>query len=217
MRTLPYLSLVLYGLFDFDYFYVMLSHDVEIQKVIQAIFPLSKEAFEDLSRLFETITIDKNDYLLKEGDRPLHCYFLEEGVVRVYYNKDGNEYNKTFFVPGMFPTAITSLITGELSRISFQALTSCRVTRFSYPEFRALFEKHRDLESLLLRIMEIQWVKKEKHDIEMVTNDATQNYLIFRKEFGGLENVIQQYHIASYLGITPIQLSRIRAQLVKSN
>ena len=50
----------------------------------------------------------------------------------------------------------------------------------------------------------------------MVTNDATENYMVFRKEFPNLENQIHLYHIASYLGITPIQLSRIRAQTVQT-
>ena len=65
----------------------------------------------------------------------------------------------------------------------------------------------------MLAILEQEWIKKEQHEIRMVTNDATTNYIIFREEFPGLENLIPQYHISSYLGITPVQLSRIRAQL----
>ena len=67
----------------------------------------------------------------------------------------------------------------------------------------------------MLRVMEREWIVKERHDIRMVTNDATTNYQIFREEFPGLENLIPQYHIASYLGITPIQLSRIRRGLMQ--
>lgn len=69
----------------------------------------------------------------------------------------------------------------------------------------------------MLTMMEQEWIKKEKQVIQMVTNDAKTNYLIFKKEYPGLENQIPQYHIASYLGITPIQLSRIRARLAKSD
>jgi CRP-like cAMP-binding protein len=117
----------------------------------------------------------------------------------------------------MFPTPLTALLSNTPCEISFQALTKCTLLRFSYRKFKGLFEKHRCLESFMLCIMEQLWIKKERHDICMVTNDATTNYLIFRKEYPDLENKIPQYHIASYLGITPIQLSRIRARLVKSN
>ena len=163
--------------------------------------------------MLEPVELEKNDFLIREGARVHHCYMLLEGVVRVFFSNDGNEYNKTFFVPGMFPTPLTALITEAPCELSFQALVDCRLIKFSYRGFRALFTQHRCLESLLLRILEVQWIKKEKHDIRMVTNDATTNYLIFRDEYPELEKLIPQYQIASYLGVTPIQLSRIRSQL----
>ena len=140
-----------------------------------------------------------------------------EGVIRVFYSKEGNEYNKTFFIPGMFPTPLTALLSSEPCQLSFQALSDCQLIRFSYEKFRALFEKHRCLETFMLRVLEGEWIKKEKHDIDMVMNDATTNYMIFRATYPNLEQQIPQYHIASYLGITPIQLSRIRAQQAKSS
>ena len=55
--------------------------------------------------------------------------------------------------------------------------------------------------------------KKEVREIQIVLNNATERYEFFRQEHPGLENKIPQYHIASYLGVTPIQLSRIRAKM----
>ncbi len=188
--------------------------DSNILKSINHIHPLSDEASNDLKKLFTDKELDRNEYLLREGERARYCYFLIEGVIRVFYNNDGNEYNKTFFIQNTFPTALTSLLSKRASQLSFQALTKCRLVQFSYQSFRELFISHRSLESLMLAIMEGEWIKKERHDIRMVTNDATANYLIFRDEYPQLENQIPQYHIASYLGITPIQLSRIRAQQV---
>ncbi len=189
--------------------------DSNILKSINNIHPLSDEASNDLKKLFRDKELDRNEYLLQEGERAFYINILVEGIVRVYYSNDGNEYNKNFFVQNSFPTAITSLLSKSASQLSFQALTKCRLIQFSYQSFRELFIKHRSLESLMLTIMEGEWIKKEQHDIRMVTNDATTNYLIFRDEYPGLENLIPQYHIASYLGITPIQLSRIRAQQIK--
>ncbi|MEZ4810472.1 MAG: Crp/Fnr family transcriptional regulator [Allomuricauda sp.] len=191
---------------------------MELEDLLNAFdryLPLTQKAKSDLQNLMEPITFQKNEYLVRSGDRASDCFVLVEGVVRVFFNADGTEYNKTFFVPGMFPTALTALISNEPAKISFQALTKCSLYRFSYREFRNLFEEHRCLESLLLRVLEDMWIKKEAQEIRMVTNNATTNYLLFQKEYPGLENLIPQYHIASHLGITPIQLSRIRAQLSK--
>ena len=184
---------------------------------LNQIAAISPEAASDFLGLCEEVAVERNDYLVRQGERTKYCYFLKEGVVRVFFNKEGNEYNKTFFIPGMFPTALTALVSGKPSELGFQALENSLLVRFSYSRFRALFDQHRCLEKLLLRILELEWIKKERHDIQMVLNDATTNYLIFREEYPGLENRIAQYHIASYLGITPIQLSRIRAQLVKNH
>lgn len=188
----------------------------QVQGALNAFSPITDEAWAEFRKLFEPMELGRNDYLVREGDRVSHCYLLAEGVVRVYFNKEGTEYNKTFFVPGMFPTPLTALVSNAPSALSFQALLPSRLFRFSYRGFRELFAEHRCLETLMLRILEQQWIKKERHDIRMVTNDATANYLIFRQEYPGLENQIPQYHIASYLGITPIQLSRIRARLAQS-
>lgn len=189
----------------------------KIFPVLNRIYPVTEEAWADMHLLFKPLVLKRNDYLVREGSRVNACYLLTEGVIRVYYNKEGFEYNKTFFIPGMFPTPLTALLSNTPSALSFQALIPSQLIEFSYHGFRKLFNKHRCLESLMLRILEQEWIKKEKHDIQMVTNDATANYLIFRETYPDLENQIPQYHIASYLGITPIQLSRIRAQLASSS
>lgn len=188
-----------------------------IYNTLNAISPISSVAWKEFRLLLEPVEFKRKEYLVREGTRVNHCFLLVDGVVRVFYDKNGNEYNKTFFVPGMFPTALTALLSDAPSDLSFQALVPSRLIRFSYRKFRALFDRHRCLEQLFLRILEREWIKKERHDIHMVTNDATANYMIFRERYPNLENLIPQYHIASYLGITPIQLSRIRGQLLKSS
>lgn len=177
--------------------------------------PLSDSAWNDFSSLLRPKEIRKGEYLLREGERAYDAFFLKDGVIRVFYSQNGNEYNKTFFVKGMFPTALTSLLSGEPSHIAFQALTDCELFAFDYQSYRLLFNKHPELAKMMLAILEREWVKKEWHDIRMVTNEATINYQIFQEKFPGLELQIPQYHIASYLGITAIQLSRIRAKMAK--
>ena len=189
----------------------------QVYKTLNKISPITKQAWNEFQNLLIPVELKRNEYLVREGSMVNSCYFLTEGVVRVFYNKEGNEYNKTFFIPGMFPTPLTALLSGTPSELSFQTLLPSTLIRFSYKKFRELFQEHRCLETFLLTVMEREWIKKERHDIQMVTNNATTNYIIFKREYPGLENQIPQYHIASYLGITPIQLSRIRAQLVKSD
>lgn len=170
-----------------------------------------------MSALFESKTFKRNEFLYREGDRPHHGSMLLRGVMRAFYTRaDGVEYNKNFFVPGMSPTPITALTTGQPCAISFQALTAVELAMFNFEKLMALSNQHIEINNLYRKILEQLWAHKEKQEIEMVTNDALTNYNLFRNKFPGLEHEIPQYHIASYLGITPIQLSRIRAQMSKS-
>ena len=82
-------------------------------------------------------------------------------------------------------------------------------------EFRSLtdrYDQFPELERLSRKIAEYYFLEKEKKELEIVLLDASQRYRLFQKEFPTLEQLIPQYHIASYLGISATQLSRIRHQ-----
>ncbi len=189
----------------------------QVRTALSQFAPMDDEAWTALSDLFVHKSLKRNEFLYREGDRPHNGSMLLSGVLRVFYTKqDGVEYNKNFFIPGMSPTPITALVTGQPCAISFQALTDAELMTFNFAQFLALADQHESLRKLYTKILEQLWIHKEQQEIQMVTNDAQTNYDLFRKKFPGLEQQIPQYHIASYLGITPIQLSRIRAKMSKS-
>ena len=134
-------------------------------------------------------------------------------MFRAFLTTDnGTEYNKTFFGTGTFIVALTSLVSGQTNRIDIQALTPADLLVFDFQRFTRLYDQHRDLERIARRMVEFEWVKKEQREIALVLDDATTRYTAFHREHPDLENQIPQYHIASYLGITPIHLSRIRGR-----
>ncbi len=142
--------------------------------------------------------------------------FLAEGIIRAFYRSDdGQEYNKHFFIAPCFIGGYASLITGQTNQINQQALTPCSVLEANYSGLTNLYNKHSDLERFARILAERFFVQKEQREIELVLLNADERYKILRNEFPELEQLIPQYHIASYLGITPTQLSRIRKTLSK--
>lgn len=129
-----------------------------------------------------------------------------------FRNKLGNEYNKTFFTPSSFVAAYSSITTTQKNLINIQCLTNCTLFVADFKQLTSLYKDYPKFESLARIMAEYKFSIKEKREIELVTLEATERYEIFKKEHPNLENLINQYHIASYLGITPTQLSRIRAQ-----
>lgn len=173
--------------------------------------PIEKESF---TTLFTETQLKKDDYFAVEGQYASTLCFLKAGVMRAFYrNSAGKEYNKTFFTDSNFVAAYVSLTTKQRNSINIQCLTDCSVLIADYDKVTGLYAKFPKIESLARRLAEYKFALKEKREIELATLDATKRYDIFREEHPGLENLINQYHIALYLSISPTQLSRIRSKI----
>lgn len=181
--------------------------DTQLHNIIK----LNEEAFQALVNLFQSKTLQKGDKLAKKGEYSKDIAFVDSGVLRAYFsNAKGEEYNKTFFTENSFVGAYSSLVTGAANRIDIECLTDCNLFVANYQRIKMLFEKHQEIETLARILAEQFFVSKEKREIELVTLEAKERYEIFKKEHPGLDQLIPQYHIASYIGVSPTQLSRIR-------
>ena len=189
----------------------------KLQAFINQIQPISDDSYQELERLFVAKELNKGDLFCKDGEISKEIGFLESGIIRAFYRtSNGTEYNKHFFVNPCFVGGYASLITGKPNQIVQEVLTPSRVWVADFNSFQKLFAEHRDIESLARKLAELFFVQKEQRENHIVLLDADKRYLLFKKEFPDLENQIPQYHIASYLGVTPTQLSRIRKKLLNN-
>ena len=196
-----------------------MNHDEAkvIRSVAEQFQVLTDPAWKDLEGLFSYTELKKGDFFVREGEYNDKIAFILEGALRAYYlDQHGNYYNKTFFIQNTFAVSLASVLQNIPSFLNFDALVDTRILQASYQELVKLFDQHRCIETLVRKVIEYEWViNKEQRELRLVLDDAAQRYAYFREEYPGLENQIPQYHIASHLGITPIQLSRIRAKQVK--
>ena len=156
-------------------------------------------------------------FFIKEQKFAKKIAFLKEGVVRAYFtNLEGKEYDKQFYVGESIIGAYTSLLTRKPNLIAQQALTDCELISCNFEALTNLFDECSDLERFARKIAEYYFLEKEQKEIDIVLLDATERYALFQQKFPGLEQQIAQFHIASYLGISATQLSRIRKQLSSS-
>ena len=107
-------------------------------------------------------------------------------------------------------------MTKEQTKIAQKTLSECRIYTASFEKIEALYNKYHDLERLGRKVAEFYFLEKEEKELEMGLLDADKRYLLFLKQFKGIDQKIPQYHIASFLGISPVQLSRIRKNLYNS-
>jgi CRP-like cAMP-binding protein len=189
----------------------------EFLNYINKINTIKEDAFEELQKCFKPLQLRKNDFFVQEGEYAQQIGFLKKGIVRAFFlNQEGKEYNKQFFVAPSIIGAYTSLLTKQPNKIAQQALTDCEVLTANFKDVEKLYDQFHNLERLGRKIAEYYFLEKEQKEIEMALLDADKRYLIMREKFPSIELIVPQYHIASYLGISPTQLSRIRRKFKDS-
>lgn len=183
----------------------------EIKNYIFSISPLSEAAWQDFSACFRPESCKANFKLTEAGKIPTDIYFLKSGLVRAYFlTADGKEYSKTIFSQPSFFGSIAALIQQTASLLTFESLTPCSLYVANYKEVKKLYDQHRELDRFGRLMMEQFFIAKEKREIELVTLPAKDRYLNLQRSIPNIDLLIPQYQIASHLGISPTQLSRIR-------
>ena len=131
--------------------------------------------------------------------------------MRAYLDSEsGKVYTKNIFSPVSFVASFTALLKKMPSSLSYETLTDCKIYEFDHSEMMNLSKTDLTVSLLYARILEKVFIGYEKRSLELLSLDASQRYLKLRKQIPNIDDLIPQFQIASYLNITPVQLSRIR-------
>jgi CRP/FNR family transcriptional regulator, anaerobic regulatory protein len=155
----------------------------------------------------------KKEFLLQEGKICNKISFINSGVMRAFYNVDGIENTVQFFFADSWYTDYESFLTGQPSIENMQALEPCEVVQFSKMDLNKLYVEYPVFERLGRLQAENAFLSISKLN-KMLTNEEPQTrYLNLLKQRPELVDKIPQHYIASYLGIKPESLSRIRKRI----
>jgi CRP-like cAMP-binding protein len=188
----------------------------DLRAFFNRLHPLTPSTWEQVAALFVKGHLSKGELFTREGQFAKQLGFLQKGVIRAFYRTEqGVEYNKHFFIAPCMIGGYASMITGKPNQIIQEALTECEILTADFAAIQALYDFCPDLERAARRIAELFFVEKEQREIDIVLLTADKRYQLFLEQHPGLEQIIPQYHIASYLGITPTQLSRIRRKMAE--
>lgn len=195
---------------------VTIEHD--FIRTIQRIIRLSPEEEIKLLRISSRKFIAKGDLFIRAGEVPGKLGFIHRGLFRYYYiDSKGRESTKSFFEEQSFITSYSAMIKGIGSYYAVEALEDSEVMVTGYSEWKELFEGYPEWNIFLIKLLEKGYIKKEAREREFLQCDAEERYRIFLNEYPRLENRVKQHLIASYLGITPVALSRIRKKMGRVN
>lgn len=177
---------------------------------------VSESSFEKFNQLMIPKKFSKDHKIVNLGQTPTSFYILKSGVVRSFLiDEKGKEYTKTIFVPITTTGNLGALITNKPSNLIYECLTDCEVLECNYQSFYKLSLTHHDLSIFHYKVLEHIYIREEAKILELSMLDASQRYEKLKIRLPNIDNLINQYHIASFLNITPVQLSRVRKNSYK--
>lgn len=166
-----------------------------------------------LCKRMHRVKLKKDDYFLQAGEVPEYIGMNRKGLLRLFYiDREGNDVTKHFCIENTLAISYTSFVSRNESEIFIQAVEDTDLSVLDYGIYSELMERHACWQTVSGRITEMLFALKEKREAELLLMNAEQRYLQFLKDYPDLEERLTGYHIASYIGIKPESLSRIRAK-----
>ncbi|MDP5201407.1 Crp/Fnr family transcriptional regulator [Flavobacterium sp. DG2-3] len=179
--------------------------------------PISEKSWRLIENLTHFQTIKKGEIVLENGEICRNLYFIAKGILRTFItDQQGNFYNKNLFFENRLACSKVSSMLQTPSSFTIEALEDCILINLNYQKYITLINENNDLKSFYIAYLEKNWIiEKEQNEIALVMQNATERYLSLLQKNPNIEDRVPLLHIASHLGITPTQLSRIRKSLEK--
>ena len=185
-----------------------------MREIIAQWASLTDAQWSRFATLFQQRSVPVNTSLLLPGDSVHELIFVSEGLLRFYYlDEEGVESNKAFIRENEFAGPLASASLGMPVIYGIQTLEPSILLTAPYADFVSLFDMDPVYDRIGRKFAELLLIRKELRMRNMLQKKAKERYLDFRSRYPDLLQRIPQYHIASFLGITEVSLSRLRRSL----
>ena len=180
---------------------------------IKSFIRLESHETDLLEELFKERFIKKGDFFLGEGQVCKYAGFIVKGLMRYYINHDGEDRTYDFAHENNFVCNYESFIPKTPSTKIIQALEDCEILQISYEDLQILYKSIEEGERLGRLVIEQVFIQTLQALTSFYTDAPEYRYEKFIQKHPDLQQRISQYHIASYVGVKPQSLSRIRKRI----
>lgn len=184
----------------------------ELLEYLNNIQRLTDKSEKELTLICTELTVKKNVDLHPIGNTCRNIYFIKKGLLRIYYFKDAKDITESFEFENAIVARADSLFNANPSKKGIQAIEDTELVAINSAQLFLLYDNHPDIERLFRKIFENAYVVTVNRIESLQFHSAEERY---NNLLHLSKNIIQRVplkHIASYLGITQVSLSRIRAK-----
>ncbi len=175
-------------------------------------FPNNEDAVL-LSSLFQLIDVEKNTILINSGRTEPHIYFVKSGACRIYYYKQEREIILDFCFPGDALISLNSYVYDQPGYETIQTLERCEIYKVSTKSLQELYNRSTAIANWGRKLAEQETIKIESRLMSKLFKTASESYTDLLQRAPLIVRSIKLGHIASYLGISQVTLSRIRGKI----
>ncbi len=172
---------------------------------------LTPAGVETLASILVPFKVNKGEHLMNEGDVCSFMYYVERGMVRQFYYKNGRDVTEHFSYEGRIVICIESFLKQEPSRLIVEALETSWVFGIPYEKLMSLIEVDKEMANLYRKILEHALISSQEHADSQRFENATERYVRLLKTKPEIVLRAPMVHVASFLQMTPETLSRVRA------
>lgn len=193
-----------------------MTNEVAIEKFknfLKSIWGYSDETFEMALPFIHTKEFRKGDHFVERGKTCKYFAFVADGILRAYSLFDGVENTTCLCNDNTFATSTISFITQTPSNVSIQALEEVTLVLINHENLNLLYSKSPFWEKVGRIVAEREYVELQQSSWRNGPLPAQEKYMTLLKENPGLVNRVPLHYIASYIGVTPETLSRIRKKI----
>lgn len=181
--------------------------------LLEQLCPVPRKEFAYLEARLTLRRLKRGDFLTRAGAVADQLGFVVTGLFRkLHVTPRGKAIVRGFGGPGAVVGAYVSLLTGTPSYLSVEALCDSELFVLPWSELNALYARHSCFQTIGRRLAEVTLLEREARAHDLLTLSASERYARFRETHRELLPQLRAYDIASYLGITPVSLSRLRAR-----
>lgn len=184
----------------------------ELQSFLSQYIALPPEVLQEISDLFKEKRVGKNEYLLKEGQVCRDFVFVQSGCLRMYYTAKETEISVWFAFPYSSAIEIASYISERPSEYSIQAIEDSTVLFLPKSSLDRLYGKYPEAQEMMRKFWEDVVLHLIPRFTALQKDSAEKRYLDLMSNTDYLEKIPQKY-LASFIGVTPTSLSRIRRNI----
>ena len=188
--------------------------DDELQDLFSNFPSLNEDEVKAISESIVVGSFEKGTILLREGQVSKECYSVLKGCVRQYYIVDGEEKTTAFFIEGEAVASYSSYVNQVPSKHYLVCVEDCSLTIGTKGKDIEMCLRFPKLEQIIRSEMEKNAGKAQEEHSFFITSSPEERYLNLIKNRPKLLNRVPQHQIASFLGIKPESLSRLRKRII---